>query len=87
MRAMAERSVVGSSVEGWQNKPYWNFGCATQTMVAAQTADPRDLVEPRGEEPSDTIIRARAIDSVRKGTDPNTNWIVKNSNIGTVGSQ
>ena len=74
-----------SSVEGWDNKPYWNLGCATQTMIAAQTSDPRDLVTPRGEEPADTLIRARAIDAVRRGADPNTNWTVKSSNIGGVG--
>lgn len=75
----------GSSVEGWANKPYWNFGCATQSMIAAQTSDPRDLVTPRGEEPADTLIRSRGIDSIRKGTDPNTGWQVRNTNIGGVG--
>ena len=75
----------GSSVEGWQNKPYWNFGCATQTMIAAQTSDPRDLVSPRGEEPSDTLLRTRAIESIRKGADPNTVWTTRNSNIASVG--
>ena len=75
----------GSSVEGWDNKPYWNLGCSTQSMLAAQTSDPRDLVTPRGEEPPDTLTRSRAIESVRKGTDPNTTWAVKNSNIGSVG--
>lgn len=75
----------GSSVEGWDNKPYWNLGCATQSMIAAQASDPRDLVTPRGEEATDTQIRARAIDQIRKGADPNTAWGVKNSNIGQVG--
>lgn len=76
----------GSSVEGWDNKPYWNLGCATQTMIAAQTSDPRDLVTPRGEEPADTLMRARGIESVRKGNDPNTGWAVKSSNIAGVGA-
>ena len=76
----------GSSVDGWDNKPYWNFGCANQTMIAAQTSDPRDLVTPRGEESSDVLIRSRGIDSIRKGTDPNTGWSVHNSNIGSVGA-
>ncbi len=75
----------GSSIDGWENKPYWNLGCATQQMVAAQTSDPRDLVEPRGEEQPDTDIIARGITSVRTGADPNTAWAVKNSNIGSVG--
>lgn len=76
----------GSSVEGWSNKPYWNFGCASQSMIAAQTSDPRDLVTPRGEEPTDTLIRSRAIESVRNGADPNTAWQVKNTSIGNVGN-
>ena len=75
----------GSSIDGWENKSYWNFGCATQQMIAAQASDPRDLVTPRGEEPADTIIRERGIDSIRKGTDPATSWTVKNSSIGSVG--
>ena len=74
-----------SSIEGWENKPYWNFGCATQTMIAAQTSDPRDLAAPRGEEPADTQMRARGIESVRKGTDPTTAFVIKNSNIGGIG--
>ncbi len=75
----------GSSIDGWENKSYWNFGCATQQMIAAQTSDPRDLITPRGEEPPDTLIRARGIDSIRKGTDPATEWRIKNSSIGSVG--
>ena len=45
----------GSSLQGWQNKPYWNFGCSYQSIFAAQVADPRDLVGPRAEDPSDTV--------------------------------
>jgi pilus assembly protein CpaD len=75
----------GSSIDGWNNKTYYNFGCATQSMIAAQTADPRDLVTPRGEEPSDTLIRSRAIENIRKGTDPSTSWTVHNTSISSVG--
>lgn len=75
----------GSSIDGWENKTYWNFGCATQQMIAAQTSDPRDLVTPRGEEQSDVLMRQRGIEGVRKGIDPATQWTVKNSSIGSVG--
>ena len=75
----------GSSIDGWENKTYWNFGCATQQMIAAQTSDPRDLVTPRGEETTDTMIRSRDIESIRKGSDPATSWQVRNSAIGSVG--
>jgi pilus assembly protein CpaD len=76
----------GSTAQGWENKTWWNFGCANQNALAMQVADPRDLAGPRGERPADTNMRIRAIEHVRKGEDPGTKWIVKNSNIGAVGS-
>jgi pilus assembly protein CpaD len=75
----------GSSVEGWENKPYWNLGCATQSALAAQVADSRDLVTPAGDDPADTIMRSRAIAAMRKGTDPVTDWKTKNVSISSVG--
>ncbi len=77
----------GSSTRGWENRSYWNFGCASQNMIATQVADPRDLAEPRGETPADATMRMRAIGNVRKGADPATTWLTKNSNIGSVGGQ
>jgi pilus assembly protein CpaD len=76
----------GASLEGWENKPYWNFGCASQQMLAAQTADPRDLVGPAADTPADSHMRGRAIDAVRSGKDPGTTWVVQNSNIGGLGN-
>jgi len=76
----------GSSVEGWENKPYWNLGCATQSALAAQVADPRDLVTPSADDPADTLMRSRSIGSLRKGADPVTDWKTKNTSISTVGN-
>ena len=76
-----------SSLEGWENRPYWNLGCASQATLAAQVDDPRDLVEPRATTPSDVEMRTRAIGKVRQGNDPGTTWLVKNSAIGSVGGQ
>ena len=76
----------GSSVEGWNNRPYWNFGCAYQSALATQIADPRDLVGPRAETPADTAERTRAISNVRKGGDPGTSWLTKNSAISQIGN-
>jgi pilus assembly protein CpaD len=76
----------GSSTEGWDNKPYWNFGCANQQMLAAQTADPRDLIGPAAETPVDSQMRGRGIQAVRLGKDPATAWTTQNSNIGGVGN-
>lgn len=75
----------GSTVRGWDNKPYWNFGCSNQNMIATQVADPRDIAEPRGETPADMSMRLRAITNIRKGDDPATNWKIKNTAIGRVG--
>jgi pilus assembly protein CpaD len=75
----------GSSLQGWENKPYWNYGCSYQNMIAEQVADPRDLVGPRAEDAADTEMRARDIDSIRKGIDPSTDWKIKNTAISNVG--
>lgn len=75
-----------SSTQGWDNKTYWNFGCASQAMIAAQVADPRDIADPQGETPPDASMRMRAIANVRKGTDPTTSWTTKNTSIGSVGN-
>jgi pilus assembly protein CpaD len=69
-----EDLASGSSVEGWKNEPYSNFGCATQSMLAAQVDDPRDFVQPRALGPSDVNMRTRAIEAVREGKDPSTEW-------------
>jgi pilus assembly protein CpaD len=76
----------GSSIEGWENKPYWNLGCTTQAVLAAQVADPRDLVEPTADDPADTILRSRSISQLRKGSDPITDWKTKNTSISNIGS-
>lgn len=75
----------GSSLDGWQNENYWNFGCATQATLSAQVADPRDLANPRGETASDVEMRMRAITKLRRGDDPSTNWRLKASDISGLG--
>jgi pilus assembly protein CpaD len=69
-----EDLASGSSVEGWKNEPYSNFGCATQSTIAAQVDDPRDFVQSRALGSSDVNMRTRAIEAVRNGQDPSTNW-------------
>jgi pilus assembly protein CpaD len=76
----------GSSTIGWQNQEYWNFGCASQQMMATQVADPRDFVGPEAGSPPDSYIVGRAIDKVRQGADPGTTWATQNTNIGGVGN-
>ncbi len=56
------------------NAPYWNQGCALQNNVAAQIADPIDLVRGRQEGRIDTIRRAKDIENIRQGKDPSTQY-------------
>ena len=56
------------------NRPVWNLGCSTQTMVAAQVADPIDLVRGRPEGRIDSVRRIRDVGQLREGKDPSTQW-------------
>jgi pilus assembly protein CpaD len=75
----------GDSLEGWKNTSYWNYGCATQSMIAAQVNDPRDFVRAEALGPADVEMQLRAINAVRQGNDPGTNWKIQNTNIGQLG--
>lgn len=57
-----------------RNEPYWNLGCATQANLAAQVADPIDLVRGRPEGRIDTLRRSKVIEKMRDGTDPSIPW-------------
>ena len=48
-----------------ENRHYGNFGCASQNNLAAQIANPGDLLAPRGATPIDAARRANVIDSYR----------------------
>ncbi len=77
----------GSNLNTWDNRTYYNFGCANQQTLAAQIDDPRDLVRPRAEDPSDVQTRTRAITAIRAGTDPGTSWAGASAPlIGVVGT-
>ncbi|GAB6842266.1 pilus assembly protein CpaD [Methylorubrum rhodinum] len=58
----------------WSNEPQWNLGCATQSNIASQVADPVDLVRGRPEGRIDTVRRTRDIGELRQGKDPSTEW-------------
>jgi len=75
----------GGSLNGWKNETWWNFGCAEQQTLAAQIADPRDLVSPRGETPVDTLTRMRTIEAIRNRKDPGTEWRKAEQKISKVG--
>ena len=71
----------GSSFEGSLNRPYYNYGCSQQQMLAAEVSDPRDLVGPRARTPSDSTMRIRSIEKVRNGVDPGTQWRTGVTNV------
>lgn len=75
----------GTSFDGWQNETYWNFGCATQNLIATQVSDPADLVSPRGMTPADIEMRMHGIGKLRQGSDPATGWTGKAGSISGVG--
>lgn len=51
----------------FENRPYWNLGCATQRNLAAMVENPADLVQPRPEAPIYAARRSTVIDKYRKG--------------------
>lgn len=60
----------GSGKQYLTNNPYWNFGCSTQHNLAAQVANPADLVQPRGTTPASEARRSVAIDKYIQGQVP-----------------
>lgn len=73
----------GTSMESNLNQPYYNYGCSQQKMLAAEVADPRDLVGPQAQTPSDMAEGVIAIEKIRQGTDPGTHWNTGVTNIST----
>src|ERR1700676_4757581 len=62
---------LGPSVNNrgyFDNKPYYNFGCANQRNMAAMIDNPSDLVQPRPETPAYTARRTEGFEKYRKGT-------------------
>src|SRR5437868_175592 len=58
----------------YENKQYYNFGCATQRNFAASVAEPADIVQPRAEGPVYAAKRSTGVDKWRKGQSPATTY-------------
>ncbi|MBB3903872.1 CpaD family pilus assembly protein [Methylobacterium brachythecii] len=65
---------VSTPASNLRNEPSWNLGCATRSNIAAQIADPVDLVRGRPEGRIDTVRRTQVIDKLRQSKDPSTKW-------------
>ena len=57
----------GLRKRGYKNLRSPNMGCATMNNFAAMIADPRDLIAPANEQPSDATARVRAVEAFRAG--------------------
>ncbi len=68
---------IGPSIKNkgyYENKPYYNFGCAYQRNMAAMIDNPSDLVQPRPETPPYTPRRSEAFEKYRKGNTTATTY-------------
>jgi pilus assembly protein CpaD len=68
---------LGPSIKNkgyFENKSYFNFGCAYQRNMAAMIDNPSDLVQPRPETPAYTVRRTAAFEKYRKGTSTATTY-------------
>lgn len=85
-RCHAGRENLGSTQngDGFQNYAMKNFGCASQHNLAAQVANPEDLVQPRAEQNGYAARRRTVLEKYRSGQDPSTNYpnAAKASNVG-----
>jgi len=58
----------------YENRPYYNLGCASQRNLASMVANPHDLVQPRAETPAWTAKRTYGTEKWRKGESPATTY-------------
>src|SRR2546430_6983867 len=68
---------LGPSIKNksyYENKSYYNFGCAYQRNMAAMIDNPSDLVQPRSETPAYTMRRSEAFEKYRKGNATTTTY-------------
>jgi pilus assembly protein CpaD len=56
------------------NKPFYNFGCASQRNLAAMIDNPADLEQPRSETAAYTARRTTAFEKYRKGETTTTTY-------------
>ncbi len=78
LRFMATTAVTNAcgqwpedlSDNAFDNQNYYNFGCAQQSNLAAQVANPTDLIAPRAQTPIDADQRSKVIDDYRSGSTP-----------------
>jgi pilus assembly protein CpaD len=72
--------------EHFENRQYWNFGCAQQRNLAAMVENPADLVQPRSEVPPYTGRRNTVLEKYRGGQGTATQYPdAEKGKISTIG--
>jgi pilus assembly protein CpaD len=68
---------LGPSVKSYsfENRPYWNLGCATQRNLASMVDNPADLIQPRGERPPWAPRRTVVVNRWSKGENPSGTYL------------
>lgn len=79
-----------NAADNLTNRPMANFGCATQHNIAAQLANPKDLVSPEAGTAPDAVRRTTVLDKYEKGTstatDKPSGQSAKISDVGSSGN-
>lgn len=68
---------LGSSIDNkgyYDNKPYYNFGCANQRNLASMVDNPADLAQPRPETPAYWPRRNAAFEKYKRGNTTATTY-------------
>jgi len=79
---------LGPSIKNksyFENKQYYNFGCANQRNLAAMVDNPSDLVQPRPETPAYTARRTAAFEKYRKGDQPRSSIDAEKAKLSDTG--
>ena len=69
----------------WDNADYWNFGCATQSNLAAMVANPTDLVAPSGLGQPDATRRSTVLQAYRSGKATKSEYGLPSPGLSSVG--
>jgi pilus assembly protein CpaD len=62
----------GDLTKDYENAGYTEFGCSVTANIAAQIAEPADLLHPRDSDPPDATRRGNVLDKYRQGSTTST---------------
>lgn len=68
----------------FDNRPYWNLGCATQQNLAAAVSNPEDLIQPRASGPSYAARRQTVMEKYRQGQNPSGQYETEDASVSDV---